>query len=105
MIGKIAQAVAEEPGLAVPELAQVSCPALVMAADDDIVSLDHTLELYRGLRDAQLAIVPGTSHLLLHEKPELCARLVREFLVDGRSATLMPIRRAAGNVPLDSAGP
>ncbi|MFC7717310.1 alpha/beta fold hydrolase [Nonomuraea recticatena] len=67
-----------------------------MAADDDIVTLEHTLALYRGLRDAQLAVVPGTSHLLLHEKPELCVRLITDFLTTGPTPTWMPVRRAAG---------
>jgi pimeloyl-ACP methyl ester carboxylesterase len=94
VIAKVAQAVEEEPGLAPTDLSAVTCPALIIAADDDLVTLDHTLALYRGLRDAQLAIVPGTSHLLLHEKPELCTGLVTEFLTADPPPTLMPIRRA-----------
>ncbi|GAA2778737.1 pimeloyl-ACP methyl ester carboxylesterase [Nonomuraea dietziae] len=85
----------EEQGLASADLDAVTCPTLVMAADDDIVTLEHTLALYRGLRDAQLAVVPGTSHLLLHEKPELCVRLISDFLTTGPTPTWMPVRRAA----------
>jgi pimeloyl-ACP methyl ester carboxylesterase len=66
-----------------------------MAADDDNVTLEHTLELHQNLPDAQLAIIPGTSHLLLHEKPELCAWLVSNFLTAGPVQTWMPIRRAS----------
>lgn len=95
VIAKIARSAAEEePGLVATDLGAVTCPALVMAADDDMVTLDHTLALYRGLRDAQLAVVPGASHLLLHEKPELCVRLVADFLTSDPAPTLMPIRRA-----------
>jgi pimeloyl-ACP methyl ester carboxylesterase len=93
VVGKIAQAVEDEPGLTADQLGAVTCPVLVMAADDDIVTLEHTLELYRGLRDAELSIVPGTSHLLLLEKPELCTRLVGDFLTNGSSTTLMPFSR------------
>jgi len=95
VIAKIARAVAEDPGLAPAELSVVTCPALIMAADDDNVTLEHTLALYRGLPDGQLAIIPGTSHLLLHEKPELCTRLVADFLPAEPTPTRMPIRRAA----------
>jgi len=95
VIAKIARAIAEEHGLAPSELSLVTCPTLVMAADDDIVTLEHTLALYRGLPDAQLAIIPGTSHLLLHEKPQLCTGLVTDFLTAGPTPTRMPIRRAA----------
>jgi len=100
VIAKIARSVSEEPGLEPGELKTVTCPALVVAADDDIVTLEHTLELYRNLRDGQLAIVPGTSHLLLHEKPELCAKLVTDFLTASPAPTKMSIRRAA---PLSAA--
>jgi hypothetical protein len=61
-----------------------------MTGDGDIVHLEHTLALYRALRESELAVVPGTSHVLLHEKPELCARLVEAFLTEdfpnGRAA-------------------
>jgi pimeloyl-ACP methyl ester carboxylesterase len=95
VIAKIAKSVAEEPGLIVADLGAVACRALVMAGDDDIVTLEHTLALYRGLRDAELAIVPAASHLLLLEKPELCTRLVTDFLTTDSTPTMMPIRRAA----------
>jgi pimeloyl-ACP methyl ester carboxylesterase len=97
--GKLARAAEEQRGLAPHELTAVVCPTRVMAADDDLVTLEHTLALYRGLPNAQLAVVPGTSHLLLHEQPELCARLVSDFLTGEPAPTLMPIRRA--QVPAD----
>jgi pimeloyl-ACP methyl ester carboxylesterase len=100
VIAKLARA-AEEPGLAPTELNTVTCPTLVMAADDDIVTLEHTLEMYRGLHDAQLAIIPATSHLLLHEKPELCTRLVTDFTTTDPTPTWMPIRRAAPQAASD----
>jgi pimeloyl-ACP methyl ester carboxylesterase len=93
VLAKIVQAAAESGSLLPAELGAVSCPALVMAADDDNVTLEHTLALYRALPDAQLAVIPGTSHLLLHEKPELCTQLVTEFLTAEPTPTWMPIRR------------
>ena len=94
VIAKIARSAAQEPGLTSADLGAVACPALVVAGDDDIVTLEHTLALYRGLQNAQLAIVPAASHLLLHEKSELCTRLVTDFLTTDPAATMMPIRRA-----------
>jgi pimeloyl-ACP methyl ester carboxylesterase len=94
VIAKIAKSVAEEPGLIVADLGAVACRTLVIAGDDDNVTLEHTLALYRGLRDAELAIVPAASHLLLLEKPELCTRLVSDFLTTDSTPTMMPIRRA-----------
>ena len=71
----------EEPTLSVADLAGYPGPALVMVGDDDDeIPMDHTLALRRGLPNAQLAVVPGTGHGVLAEKPDLCNRLVIEFL-------------------------
>ncbi|MEU4192311.1 alpha/beta hydrolase [Kribbella sp. NPDC026611] len=93
VIAKVVRSVEEDRPLTTDELATVTCPALVVAADDDLVSLEHTIAMYRALPASQLAVVPGTSHLLLHEKPADCVRLVREFLTTDAASTLMPIRR------------
>jgi pimeloyl-ACP methyl ester carboxylesterase len=65
-----------------------------MSGDDDIVTLEHTVELYRALPRGQLAVVPNTSHLLLHERPELCAGMIDEFLAADPAPRLMPVTRA-----------
>jgi pimeloyl-ACP methyl ester carboxylesterase len=67
---------------------------LIMVADDDEVRFEHAVAMYRGLPDAELAVVPGTSHGLLVEKPELCNFLMTEFLTKDPVQTFAPIRRA-----------
>jgi pimeloyl-ACP methyl ester carboxylesterase len=91
---KLAQASAVAPALARADLGGVTCRTLIMAGDDDLVTLEHTLELYRGLPNGELAIVPGTSHTLLMEKPDLCTTLISGFLTSGAVPTMVPIRRA-----------
>ncbi|GAA5037490.1 alpha/beta fold hydrolase [Actinopolymorpha pittospori] len=98
VIAKVVDAVAEEDGLEPADLAGVNCRTLVMAGDDDLVRLEHTVALYHALPDAQLAIVPGTSHLLLLGRPDECVRLVSDFLTSEARPTLMPIRRAGIHV-------
>jgi pimeloyl-ACP methyl ester carboxylesterase len=58
------------------------------------VTFEHTVALYRGLPNAELAVVPGTSHGLLVEKPSLCTTILVEFLTTEPVPTLAPIRRA-----------
>ena len=60
---------------------------------DDAVALEHTLAQYRALPRGQLAVVPGTSHLLPLEKPDLVNRLVVDFLDDGAVVSILPMRR------------
>ncbi|MBV9596099.1 MAG: alpha/beta hydrolase [Chloroflexi bacterium] len=99
VITKVAQAAVEEPGLAVADLEAVGCQTLLMLGDDDLVSLEHNVLMYRSLPSAQLAVVPGASHLLLLEKPAFCTRLVEEFLTVGPKPTMLPIRRASPHEP------
>jgi pimeloyl-ACP methyl ester carboxylesterase len=94
VIAKIAQSLDEDPGIDARDLKAVSCRTLVVAADDDIVTLEHTVALYRGIPDAQLAILPEATHLLLLEKPKACTDLVTQFLTSDPSPTFMPIRRS-----------
>jgi pimeloyl-ACP methyl ester carboxylesterase len=91
---KLARAAAEDLGLPADELRRIGGRTLVMTADDDLVHLEHTIELYRGIPDSELAVVPGTSHTLLFEKPDLCVRLVTDFLTTDPVTTMIPIRRA-----------
>jgi pimeloyl-ACP methyl ester carboxylesterase len=72
-----------------------SCRTLVVVADDDEVRLEHAIEAYRSLPDAELTVVPGTSHGLLVEKPGLCNLLITEFLTKEPAPTFAPIHRAA----------
>jgi pimeloyl-ACP methyl ester carboxylesterase len=90
---KVMRGAFEEPRLDIEELGRVQARTLVVSADDDAITLEHTIELYRGIPDAELAVVPGTSHVLILEKPELVARLVLDFLTTEPVATRIPIRR------------
>ncbi len=83
-----------EPDIDKADLAKIQCPVLVMAGDDDAIRHNHTIELYETLPLGQLAIVPGTSHVLPKEKPGIVNLLISEFLEDlSYPVTRMPMRR------------
>jgi pimeloyl-ACP methyl ester carboxylesterase len=56
-----------------------------LMADDTVAFLERVV--------GGPAIVPGTSHGLLVEKPELCHRIILEFLTNDPVPTLAPVRR------------
>ena len=91
---KAGEMAAVEPNLQASELAKVTCRSPVMFADDDLVTLSHAVEMYDALPIAELAIVPGTSHFLTQEKPDLVNKLVVDFLTIEPVPTVAPIRRA-----------
>lgn len=93
VVDKLARMHSEEPALAADELREVKSRTLVMVGDDDQVRLEHALAMYRGIPDAELMVVPGTSHGLLVEKPDLCNDVILHFLMDDPVRTMAPIRR------------
>ena len=82
------------PTMTEADLATIDRPVLVLVGDDDAVFLRHTVAMYEALPQGQLAIVPGTSHLVPIEKPDLVNRLIVDFLDDGAVVAMLPMRRA-----------
>jgi pimeloyl-ACP methyl ester carboxylesterase len=91
---KIAELARTEPHLDVSELAKVRQRALVMFSDDDLMTLSHAVEMYDALPNAELAVVPGTSHFLTQEKPHLVNAILLDFLTNDPVPTVAAIRRA-----------
>ena len=96
VFAKFQKMVSTQPNISVEQLGRISAPTLVLAGDDDMISLEHTAALFHAIPNSELAIVPGTSHTLLLEKPKLVNRLVLDFLETAPPRTFMPIRRASG---------
>ena len=82
----------EEPDLAFSELAGVRAPVLLMQGDDDIVKVEHSAALAATLPEAQLAVVPGSSHMAPLEKPVLVNQLILDFLSDLQPEKMMSLR-------------
>lgn len=91
---KIGEMAAVEPNLQASDLANVTQRALVVFSDDDLMTLTHAVEMYEALPNAELAVVPGTSHFLTQEKPQMVNQLVLDFLTRDPVPTVAPIRRA-----------
>ncbi len=77
-------------GISLEELGRVAAPTLVMLGDDDLITTEHAAAMHQALPNAQLAVVPGTSHMLLMEKPDLANRIILDFLADEQTPKMMP---------------
>jgi pimeloyl-ACP methyl ester carboxylesterase len=69
----------------------IKAPTLLIIADCDIVRPEHAVELFRllgggvvgdvaGLPNAQLAVLPGTTHLTLVDRANWLLSMITEFL-------------------------
>jgi pimeloyl-ACP methyl ester carboxylesterase len=61
-------------------LATIHKPVLVISGDRDAIRLEHTLEIYHALPDAELCILPGTDHGTFSGRPEWLNPILTEFL-------------------------
>ncbi|MFI6362335.1 alpha/beta fold hydrolase [Nocardia sp. NPDC050630] len=80
------------PRFPVAAVRAATAPTLTVIGDSDVVRLDHAVEMFRtfggdiqgdtpaGLPQAQLAILPGTSHISLVHRPELILPIISAFL-------------------------
>ncbi len=71
------------PHLSTRDLGSIHTPTLVVAADHDLIKITHTLELFHALPQAELCIIPGANHGLIHQKPALLDEAIIEYL-EGR---------------------
>ncbi|MGZ8764096.1 MAG: alpha/beta fold hydrolase [Acidimicrobiia bacterium] len=74
------------------ELDRITAPTLVLAGDDDCIEPAHSVEMFRLIRKGRLAIIPGASHGVPLEQPEVVNRMILDFL-DGpeHPSELMPL--------------
>jgi pimeloyl-ACP methyl ester carboxylesterase len=73
-----------EPNIKKEELSRITAPTLVMAADRDDIPAEHTLDMFRSIKNSQLCIIPGATHFLLSEKPKATTGAILDFLLKDR---------------------
>ena len=68
-----------QPQIATQDLARVQVPVLVMSGDRDAIRLEHTVEIFHALPQANLLVMPGATHFGAYEKPDLFNSLLEAF--------------------------
>ncbi|SEE89546.1 Pimeloyl-ACP methyl ester carboxylesterase [Jiangella alba] len=78
-VGQVQPAVHDFEGWTDDELARLTMPVLIIVGDTDFVRLEHAVEMKQLVPDAQLAILPGTTHMRVI-RPDLVLPMVTAFL-------------------------
>jgi pimeloyl-ACP methyl ester carboxylesterase len=61
-------------------LAKITQPVLVISGDRDAITLEHTLEIFHALPDAELCVLPGTDHATFSGRSEWLNPIIGAFL-------------------------
>jgi pimeloyl-ACP methyl ester carboxylesterase len=77
---KTSQAVGEFAGWTAAELGSITAPVLLVFGDHDFVRLEHAVQVHELIPGAQLAVLPGATHMGVLRRADLIVPLVRGFL-------------------------
>jgi pimeloyl-ACP methyl ester carboxylesterase len=67
-------------GFSNEELASIKAPVLIALGDHDFVRLEHALETFKRIPNAELAVIPDAGHFVLFSEQEKVISVVKHFL-------------------------
>jgi pimeloyl-ACP methyl ester carboxylesterase len=69
-----------EPELNLGLLSKITQPVLVISGDRDAITLEHTLQIFHALPNAELCVLPGTDHATFSGRSEWLNPIIGAFL-------------------------
>lgn len=70
-----------QPKYSFDDLKAVKCPSLIIAGDNDVIALQHTIGIYEHIPGAHLWIVPNSGHGTLQEHADQFNKVVSDFFL------------------------
>jgi pimeloyl-ACP methyl ester carboxylesterase len=103
LVAKIRDLDAQPQNWPAEQVAAITAPTMLIAADNDIVRLEHAVEMIHllgggiagdlhGIPDSRLAVIPGTTHAGLCDRAEWVVPMIDEFLNHRKPALSEPSR-------------
>jgi pimeloyl-ACP methyl ester carboxylesterase len=68
---KLINLMVQYPSIPFAGLGKIKCPALIVAGDNDEIRIGHTVKIFEAIPNAQLFIVPKTSHYVLSQNAKV----------------------------------
>jgi len=68
-----------QPQISAGDLKKIDAPVLVLSCDRDLIQEEHTLFIYRNIRNANLCIFPGETHWITGTNPGLFNATVAKY--------------------------
>ncbi len=80
ILAKASAMVGAFEGWTAGDLRGIKAPTLLIFGDTDFIRLENAVEMFELIPDAQLAVLPGTTHVGVTKRTELLLALIRPFL-------------------------
>jgi pimeloyl-ACP methyl ester carboxylesterase len=77
---KVTEMMLTEPQIKPTELEKIRAPALILASDHDMISDEHTLEIFHHISNAELQIFANATHMIPFDDPDRFNSVVATFL-------------------------
>lgn len=77
---KVTEMMLTEPQIKLTELEKITAPALILASDHDMISDEHTLDIFHHIPNAQLQIFANAMHTIPFDDPDRFNFVVATFL-------------------------
>jgi pimeloyl-ACP methyl ester carboxylesterase len=77
---KVSQAANTHKGWTPDELGRIAAATLLVFGDHDFIRLEHAVQMQALIPGAQLAVIPGATHMGVLRRTDLVLPLVTEFL-------------------------
>jgi pimeloyl-ACP methyl ester carboxylesterase len=79
---KVSRAANGHKGWPAEELGRIIAPALLVFGDHDFIRLEHAVEMHALIPGAQLAVLPGATHMSLLHRTDVMLPLIGGFLAE-----------------------
>lgn len=68
-----------QPNIPLTYLQSISCPALIICGDHDLIRIEHTVQIFQNIPHAYLWVLPNSGHGTLQEHTDDFNRQVDDF--------------------------
>jgi pimeloyl-ACP methyl ester carboxylesterase len=80
MFDKAVQCMRNFKDIPADTIRRITAPALVVCGDSDVMRPEHAVQEFRLLPHAQLAVLPGTNHMLVTARTSWLMPMIEQFL-------------------------
>ena len=67
------------PHISTAELASIKAPVMIMCGDRDVIRLSHIIEIFRAIPNANLCVLPASTHTALRKNPLVFNETIERF--------------------------